>query len=90
MDLLLLTQGWRRYVWRFGRSPYHGGIFLTDEISGTQTVKSKKKSKETQSTEQLIQVSGAEGKSAFVWADSTGCFKVGTNMMKEIRGDMCI
>lgn len=86
MDLLLLTQGWRRYVWRFGRSPYHGGIFLTDEISGTQTVKSKKKSKETQSTEQLIQVSGAEGKSAFVWADSTGCFKVGTNMMKEIRG----
>ena len=86
MDLLLLTQGWRRYVWSSDRSPYHGEIFLSDEISGIQTVRSKKKSKETQSMEQLIQVSGAKGNSAFVWADSTGNFTVGTDMMKEVRG----
>ena len=86
MDLLLLTQGWRRYVWSADRLPYHGEIFLPDEISGTQTIGSKKKSKETQSTEQLIQVSGAEGNSVFVWADSAGCFTIDTDIMKDVRG----
>ena len=42
MDLLLLTKVGGG-MWRFGRSPYHGGIFLTDEISGTQTVKARRK-----------------------------------------------
>lgn len=86
MDILLLTQGWRRYVWSVHNPVCQGDIFLSDEISGIQTIGSKKKSKETQSTEQLIQVSGAEDNSAFVWADSVGYFTIGTDVMKELRG----
>lgn len=86
LDLLLLTQGWRRYVWGFGNPAYTGEMFLPDEISGIQHIESKKKGRAIQSGEQLIQVSGAEGGSQFVWADSAGCFTVGTDMMKELRG----
>lgn len=86
LDLLLLTQGWRRYVWGVSSPAGRGELFLTDEITGVQTIGSKKKSKGTQRTEQLIQVSGAEGNSSFVWADSAGCFTVDTEKMKELRG----
>lgn len=86
MDLLLLTQGWRRYVWGANHPVYPGEVFLGDEISGVQTLGSEKKSKKTQHSEQLVQVSGAEGNSTFVWADSTGHFQIGTEMMKELRG----
>lgn len=86
LDLLLLTQGWRRYVWDVNYPVYEGKTFLTDEISGIQKIGNKKKNKETQSSEQLIQISGAEGASAFVWADSSGNFTVGTDMMQDMRG----
>lgn len=86
MNLLLLTQGWRRYIWNKECPVYKGEPFLIDEINGVQTVKSKKKGEQNQGTEQLIQVSGAEGNALFVWADSAGCFTVGTDMMKELRG----
>lgn len=86
LDLLLLTQGWRRYVWGVSSPAGRGELFLTDEITGVQTIGSKKKSKGTQRTEQLIQVSGAEGNSSFVWADSAGCFTVDAEKMKELRG----
>lgn len=48
LDLLLLTQGWRRYVWGFSQREYEGEMFLTDEIAGVQRLKSKKKNKATQ------------------------------------------
>lgn len=86
MDLLLLTQGWRRYVWGSASRAGRGEPFLADEIRGVQRIGSKKKSKETQGSEQLIQVSGAEGNSTFIWADSAGCFTVDTEKMKELRG----
>lgn len=86
MELLLLTQGWRRYVCGMKQPTYQGKPFLTDEIEGIQTLKSKKKNEQNQGTEQLIQISGAEGNSQFIWADSTGRFTVGTDQMKELRG----
>lgn len=86
MELLLLTQGWRRYVWGMEQSTYQGKPFLTDEIEGIQTLKRKKKGEQNQGTEQLIQISGATGNSLFTWADSTGHFTVSTEMMKELRG----
>lgn len=86
LDLLLLTQGWRRYIWGFENPAYTGEMFLPDEISGIQHIESKKKGRAIGSGEQLIQVSGAEGGSQFVWADSAGCFTVGTDRMKELRG----
>lgn len=86
MDLLLQTQGWRRYVWNIENAPDHENLFLSDEIMGIQSVGSKKKGKKAQGTEQLIQISGAEGNSMYIWADSTGSFTVGTDMLKELRG----
>ena len=82
MDLLLLTQGWRRYVWNIEYAPDNENLFLSDEIIGIQSIHSKKKRKEAQGTEQLIQISGAEGNSLYVWADSTGSFTVGTFILK--------
>ena len=88
LDLLLLTQGWRRYVWDT-EEPHYGGLpFLTDEINGLQTLKAKGKKKDgqNQGIEQLIQISGANGNSQFIWTDSTGHFVVDTEMMKALRG----
>ena len=41
LDLLLLTQGWRRYVWHTSNNSYSGRPFLLDEIVGIQTVKNR-------------------------------------------------
>lgn len=86
MDILLLTQGWRRYVWNVNTPICYGEMFLEDEISGTLTTESKKRHMEIQNSEQLIQVSGAERYSTFVSTDLTGRFTINTDMMKELRG----
>ncbi len=86
LDLLLLTQGWRRYVWNAVEPDYQGKPFLTDEINGLQTLQSKKKDKPSEGAEQLIQVFGAEGNSQFIWTDSTGHFMVDPDKMKALQG----
>ncbi|WP_278704720.1 hypothetical protein [Parabacteroides goldsteinii] len=86
LDLLLLTQGWRRYVWNAAEPDYQGGPFLTDEINGIQTLQSKKKDKQNEGAEQLIQIFGAEGNSQFIWTDSTGHFMIDTDKMKALQG----
>jgi len=86
LDLLLLTQGWRRYVWNAVESDYQGQPFLTDEINGIQTLKSKKKAKQNEGAEQLIQIFGAKGNSQFIWTDSTGHFMVDPDKMKALQG----
>lgn len=86
MELLLLTQGWRRYVWNTINPSYGGQSFLTDEINGIQTLKSKKKDAQKQGTQQLIQISGSDGNTQFIWTDSIGNFTVDTDMMKQFRG----
>jgi hypothetical protein len=88
MDLLLLTQGWRRYVWELNGVVRHGEMFLRDDVTGIQTLGSKKKSKGTGGAKQLIQVSGAEGNSTYLMTDSLGRFTVDTDLMKTLR--MCI
>ena len=86
LDLLLLTQGWRRYVWNAVEPDYQGQPFLTDEINGIQTLKSKKKVKQNEGAEQLIQIFGAKGNSQFIWTDSTGHFMVDPDKMKALQG----
>ena len=86
LDLLLLTQGWRRYVWNAVEPDYQGQPFLTDEINGIQTLKSKKKAKQNEGAEQLIQIFGAKGNSQFIWTDSTGHFMVDSDKMKALQG----
>ena len=46
LDLLLLTQGWRRYVWEKADSATLADCFLSDEIRGRQIIGKKKKRKE--------------------------------------------
>lgn len=86
MDLLLLTQGWRRYIWSAVEPYYQGQSFLADEINGIQTLKNKKKDKQNEGVEQLIQIFGAEGNSQFIWTDSTGRFMVDPDKMKALQG----
>ncbi|MCD8262618.1 MAG: hypothetical protein LUD15_15040 [Bacteroides sp.] len=42
LDLLLLTQGWRRYIWSMSDKPYLGEKFLPDGITGRHTIERKK------------------------------------------------
>ena len=42
LDLLLLTQGWRRYVWEKADSATLADCFLSDEIKGKQIIGKKK------------------------------------------------
>lgn len=86
MDLLLLTQGWRRYVWDAMEVDCQEQPFLTDEINGIQTLKSKKKAKQNEGAKQLIQIFGAEGNFQFIWTDSTGRFMVDPDKMKALQG----
>lgn len=86
LDLLLQTQGWRRYVWDMTGPVYQGQPFLTDGVNGTQTIPSKKRNKEIQNSQQLLQVSGPEGNALFVWTDSAGNFQVDPAMMEALRG----
>ena len=84
-DLLLLTQGWRRYVWEKADTAMLADCFLSDEIRGKQII-GKKKQKELANGGQLIQVSGPSTKSQFIIVDSLGRFTVSTDQMIALRG----
>ena len=87
LDLLLLTQGWRRYTWQASRKDYHGKPFLCDNIIGRETVGSRKmKRNTTNGGEQVIQVFGPSGNSQFLWTDSVGNFSVPVSVMNTLRG----
>lgn len=87
MDLLLMTQGWRRYVWNITNLQPEGEPFLKDEITGHQTTSSNKKKQEKLSgSQQLLQASGPEGNAQFVQVDSSGRFVVDTDIQKVLRG----
>ena len=86
LDLLLLTQGWRRYVWEKADTAMLADCFLSDEIRGRQILGKKKKLKELGNGEQLLQVSGPSTESRFVLIDSLGKFVVPTDLMLGLRG----
>ena len=86
LDLLLLTQGWRRYVWEKADTAMLADCFLSDEIRGRQIIGKKKKRKELGNGEQLLQVSGPNTENRFVFIDSLGKFVVPTDLMLGLRG----
>ena len=86
LDLLLLTQGWRRYVWEKADTAMLADCFLSDEIKGRQILGKKKKRKELGNGEQLLQVSGPSTENRFVLIDSLGKFVVPTDLMFILRG----
>lgn len=85
LDLLLLTQGWRRYIWTQSETTYKGVPFLTDEINGRMYSKAKKK-QQFAGTEQFIQVSGPEANAMLIGCDTTGLFSLPTESMMTLRG----
>ena len=86
LDLLLLTQGWRRYVWEKADSATVVSCFLSDEIKGRQIISKKRKLKELGNGEQLLQVSGPSTDSRFVVVNSLGYFIIPTDLMFALRG----
>ena len=87
LDLLLLTQGWRRYTWQASRKDYHGKPFLCDNIIGMESVGIRKmKRNTTNGGEQVIQVFGPSGDSQLLWTDSVGNFSVPVSVMNTLRG----
>ena len=86
LDLLLLTQGWRRYVWEKADTAMLADCFLSDEIRGRQIIGKKKKRKELGNGEQLLQVSGPNAENRLVLIDSLGKFVVPTDLMLGLRG----
>ena len=86
LDLLLLTQGWRRYVWKREGSLSNLHTFLSDEITGRQIVGKKRKQKEIINVRQLLQVSGPNAASQFVMTDSFGQFTILPEQMMALRG----
>lgn len=85
LDLLLLTQGWRRYVWDKD-STLVSLPFLSDEIQGRQVIGKKKKQKELADVSQLLQVSGPNADSQFIVTDSSGRFTVPAEQIVALRG----
>lgn len=86
LDLLLLTQGWRRYVWENCDDTIEPAVFLSDEILGRQTIGKKRKQKEMGNVQQLLQVSGPDADASFIMTDSMGNFAVPTEQMIALRG----
>ena len=86
LDLLLLTQGWRRYVWKERNTETDASVFLSDEINGVQTIGTKKGKKEVAGTEQVVQVFGSEGNTEMLLTDTLGRFIIPTEQMERLRG----
>lgn len=81
LDLLLMTQGWRRYAWRYGREDHFGKVILNDSIKGVQTIRDKS----LRGTEQMIKIFNAKDEAAFVWVDTLGRFMMPPQTMYQLR-----
>lgn len=81
LDLLMLTQGWRNYVWDCEPTPNRP--LLADGVSGMQVTKRNINSKT-----QIIKTSSANGDSRFVFTDSLGRFEIAPQLMEEMSGQI--
>lgn len=87
LDFLLLTQGWRRYVWNsHAASDYCGKPFLEEGIKGKQIIPGKRKAKKVKGISQLIKVFTPDEKSHFLAIDSLGKFEIPTEALMDMSG----
>ena len=83
LDLLLMTQGWRRYIWQFNKEQQGTGHpFINDGIEGNIT----RKKKQINNTEQLLQVFNYNEENSFLWTDSLGNFSIDPEVLHQLRG----
>ena len=79
LDLLMLTQGWRRYVWDCEPTPQRP--LLTDGVSGMQITK-----REINAETQIIQACSSNGDAHLVLTDSLGRFEINSGLMEKMPG----
>ena len=86
LDLLLLTQGWRKYVWTPDTLDRKSGIFLSDGINGKLSIGKKKARERLGNAGQLVQLFGPDGTPQFIITDSLGHFTISAGQMLALRG----
>jgi hypothetical protein len=79
LDLLLLTQGWRRYVWESEPTP--SIQLLTDGVSGVLTGK-----RDAGSKMQVVNAFSPQGDTCTILTDSSGRFEIVPQQMREMPG----
>ena len=79
LDLLLLTQGWRRYVW--SSEPLVGQPLLPDGIAGIETAR-----RDRTKGLQFIQAFSPQGDTCLVVCDTLGRFEVAPDQMTIMPG----
>lgn len=85
LDLLLLTQGWRRYVWNSHIvSRYRGKAFLEEGVTGKQIIPGKRKAKKINGISQLVKVFTADEKFYFFAIDSLGKFEIPAEALMDM------
>lgn len=79
LDLLLLTQGWRRYVW--DSEPTPSRPLLTDGVSGMLTGK-----RDVGSKTQVVNAFSPQGDTCTILTDSSGRFEIDPQLMVKMPG----
>ena len=79
LDLLLLTQGWRRYVWENEPTPSHP--LLADGVSGMLTGK-----RDAGSKMQVVNAFSPQGDTCAILTDSSGRFEIDPQLMVKMPG----
>ncbi|MBR5958556.1 MAG: hypothetical protein IKZ99_09345 [Salinivirgaceae bacterium] len=79
LDLLLMTQGWRRYVWT--QEPTIARPLLTDCVKGTLTIRRDDKSKM-----HIVNAFSPNGDTCAILTDSSGRFEIVPQQMREMQG----
>ncbi|MBR5644379.1 MAG: hypothetical protein IKW77_09350 [Salinivirgaceae bacterium] len=81
LDLLLLTQGWRRYVWESEPTPSRP--LLTDGVSGMQITK-----RDINCKTQVIKTFSPNGDTCLILTDSLGGFEIDPELMQKMPGNI--
>lgn len=88
LDLLLMTQGWRRFTWMDSvggdAAGDESGEVLSDCITGRSVIKRNRKKKEIE--EQPVKILSHDGKTKMLWTDSDGNFIIHPDVLDEFRG----
>ena len=81
LDLLMMTQGWRNYVW--DSEPTSGQPLLTDGIIGMQTSRVDLNGKI-----QVFKAFSSKGDTSFIFTDSLGRFEIDAQLMNKMSGNI--
>ena len=76
LDLLLMTQGWRRYVW--AQEPTIARPLLADGVSG----------RDAKHKFQFIKALSPQGDTCLIASDTAGCFEIEPTLMNLMRGNI--